>query len=153
VSAHLTTHLKCPHCDKKFSGPKHNRWTIPRLKGCLVMHIKAHHPEKYVPSEMSKKRAEEKAQRESRKRAARAAIAWPPSAPEHAGFKPIATMSLGGEMITKVAEAESLTKPKRPYVRKAKAVNAAELVTAKFCPECGCNMVVVNEAVKMARGQ
>jgi hypothetical protein len=43
-------------------------------------------------------------------------------------------------------------KTKRPYVRRP-AVNAVQTVEVKFCPECGCNLRIISEAIKMGRGQ
>jgi len=42
-------HMRCPYCPRKFESSKKDRWTFPRLKGSLQIHIKANHPEHYVP--------------------------------------------------------------------------------------------------------
>jgi hypothetical protein len=123
MSAHLMTHAKCPHCPKTFSGPRDNRWTKSRIKGCLVMHIKAHHREHYVPSEASKKRALEKAG------------ANPPPEPplyDNIGLNP---------------------KPKRPHTKRQPLLRSADIHHMKFCPGCGLDLTIANEGYKMARGQ
>ncbi len=130
MSAHLMTHLKCPHCDRKFSGPRNSRFTVPRLKGSLAIHIKATHPEHYVPSEASKKRLADKSNKQAKR------------------DDDLKLM----ENITESFIGHGDPQPKRTYVRRP-LLASDDIHHAKFCPECGCNLGVINEAIKMGRGQ
>jgi hypothetical protein len=130
----------CLHCDKKFTVhyKAGDNLGAGRLNACLANHMKANHPEHYKPSKWVQQREKAKApkinqagldqlERDLKERHIKPPL-W-----DNIGLNP---------------------KPKRVYQRRAKALtHSADTHHARFCPSCGCNLNIINEAIKMGRGQ
>jgi hypothetical protein len=49
--------VKCSYCDRKFTGESDDKFGGGRLKANIANHVKAAHPEKYVPSKTAAARS------------------------------------------------------------------------------------------------
>ncbi len=104
-----------------------------RLKAITANHVKAMHPEHYKPS---------------------AATLAKRKANQNAGIMTTGKWtSIDPNMVAPLHDNIGLNpKPKRVYTKRLRAI-AEDTSAINYCPQCGLNLRIAHEGIKLARGQ